>query len=167
MGIEHTVCSNIMAHLDEYQLVSDIDRQHAYRKRHSYCCETQLATDINDWVKVLDKGGQAARLTHIFWTWRRLLTPPGWGGGPHKLLKSKLFGYGIGGKTLMWVDSFFCYRTLWAFNKTGYEYTLEGTALENVDSIKYPGVTITHDLRWNIHISNMCTKANRTLGFLR
>ena len=46
-------------------------------------------------------------------------------------------------------------------------YILEGTVLENVDSIKYLGVTITHDLRWNTHISNMCTKANRTLGFLR
>ena len=39
--------------------------------------------------------------------------------------------------------------------------------LKNVDSIKYLGVTITHDLRWNTHISNMYTKANRTLGFLR
>ena len=29
------------------------------------------------------------------------------------------------------------------------------------------GVTITYDLRWNIHISNMCIKANRTLSFLR
>ena len=46
-------------------------------------------------------------------------------------------------------------------------YTLEGTVIENVDSIKYLGVTITHDRRWNTHISNMCTKANRTLGFLR
>ena len=46
-------------------------------------------------------------------------------------------------------------------------YTLEGTVLENVDSIKYLGVTITQDLRWNTYISNMCTKANRTLGFLR
>ena len=36
-----------------------------------------------------------------------------------------------------------------------------------MDSIKYLGVTITHDLRWNAHISNMCTKANGTLGFLR
>ena len=29
------------------------------------------------------------------------------------------------------------------------------------------GVTITKDLKWNTHISNVCTKANRTLGFLR
>ena len=33
--------------------------------------------------------------------------------------------------------------------------------------IKYLGVTITSDLRWNTHVSNVCTKANRTLGFLR
>ena len=52
-------------------------------------------------------------------------------------------------------------------NEIEASYTLEGTVLENVDSIKYLGVTITHDLRWNTHISNMCTKANRTLGFLR
>ena len=46
-------------------------------------------------------------------------------------------------------------------------YTLEGTVLENVDNIKYLGVTITNDLKWNTHISNICTKANRTLCFLR
>ena len=46
-------------------------------------------------------------------------------------------------------------------------YTLKGTDLENVSSIKSPGVTIIHDLRSNTHVSNMCTKANRTLGFLR
>ena len=28
------------------------------------------------------------------------------------------------------------------------------------------GVTITSDLRWNAHVSNVCTKAYRTLGFL-
>ena len=46
-------------------------------------------------------------------------------------------------------------------------FTLEGTDLENVESIKYLGVTITSDLRWNTRVSNVCTKANRTLGFLR
>ena len=46
-------------------------------------------------------------------------------------------------------------------------YKLEGTVLENVESIKYLGVTITKDLKWNTHISNVCTKANRTLGFFR
>ena len=52
-------------------------------------------------------------------------------------------------------------------NKIEASYTLECMVLENVDSIKYLGVTITHDLRWNTNISNICTKANRTLGFLR
>ena len=46
-------------------------------------------------------------------------------------------------------------------------YTLEGIDLENVESIKYLGVIITGDLRWNTHVSNVCTKANRTHGFLR
>ena len=41
--LEHIVCSNIIAHLDEYKLRSD--RQHAFRKGHS--CETQLTTVIN------------------------------------------------------------------------------------------------------------------------
>ena len=45
-------------------------------------------------------------------------------------------------------------------------YKLEGTVLENVESIKYLGVTITKDLKWNTHISNVCTKANKTLVFL-
>ena len=52
--LEHIVCSNIMVHLDEYQLLSD--RQHAFRKGHS--CETLLTAVINDWSKILDKRGQ-------------------------------------------------------------------------------------------------------------
>ena len=52
--LEHIVCSNIMAHLDEYNLLSD--RQHAFRKGHS--CETQLTTVINEWAKLLDNRGQ-------------------------------------------------------------------------------------------------------------
>ena len=45
--LEHIVCSNIMSHLDEHELLSD--RQHAFRKWES--CETQLTTKINDWAK--------------------------------------------------------------------------------------------------------------------
>ena len=47
------------------------------------------------------------RLTRSYWILKRHLihTPP-----PHELLKSKLFSYGIGGKTLKWIDSFLCFR---------------------------------------------------------
>ena len=46
-------------------------------------------------------------------------------------------------------------------------YFLERTVLKNVDNIKYLGVTIFKDLKWNTHVSIVCTKANRALGFLR
>ena len=99
--LEHIECSNIMAHLDEYQLLSD--RQLAFRKRNS--CETQLTTvmSINDWVKILDKGGQVDTFIQNF---EKAFDTP-----PHELLKSNLFVYGTGGKTLRWIDSFLCYRT--------------------------------------------------------
>ena len=61
--LEHIVCSNIMARLDEHKLV--------FRKRHS--CETQLITVINDWAKILDKGGQVCLGTS-----RKLLIHPSW-----------------------------------------------------------------------------------------
>ena len=197
-------------------------------------------------------------MTLLSWTSRKLLTPP-----PHELLKCKLYGYGIGGKTLKWIDSFLCYRQqrevvngvksdwvpvlsgvpqgtvlgpllfslyitdiienidselrrfaddyvcyrvirdiedavklqedidhlgCWArswgmrfqpvkcnimqitrkrIKKINASYTLEGTVLNNVETIKYLGITIANDLKWNTHVSNICTKANRTLGFLR
>ena len=237
--------------LDEYKLLSD--RHHAFRKGHS--CESQLTTVINDWAKILDNREQVD--TFILDFEKAFDTPP------HELLKSKLFSYGIGGKTLKWIDSFLCFRKQrvvvnvvksdWApvssgvpqgtvlghllfslyindilsdieseirlfaddcvcyreikdekdtiklqrdsnrlsswvrkwdirfqlvkcnmiqltrkwFKKIHASYTLEGTDLENVENIKCLGVTITGDLRWNTHVSNVCTKANRTLGLLR
>ena len=51
--------------------------------------------------------------------------------------------------------------------KINASYNLEGTVLDNVENIKYLGITITDDLKWNTHVSNICTKANRTLGFLK
>ena len=41
-------------------------------------------------------------------------------------------------------------------------YALEGTDLENVESIKYLEITITSDLRWNTHVSNVCLRLRLT-----
>ena len=42
-------------------------------------------------------------------------------------------------------------------NKIQASYTFEGAVLENVNNIKYLGVTITNDLKRNTHVSNICT----------
>ena len=57
---------------------------------------------INDWSKILDKKGQVD--TFILDFEKAFDTPP------HELLKSKLFSYGIGGKTLEWINAFLCFR---------------------------------------------------------
>ena len=111
--LEHIVCSNIMSHLDHHKLLSD--RQHAFRKSHS--CETQLATVIDDWAKILDNQGQVD--TFILDFEKAFDTPL------HELLKSKLFSYGIGGKTIKWIDAFLNAidnKELWlmALNQTGF-----------------------------------------------
>ena len=95
--LKHIVCSNIMAHWDEYKLLSD--RKHAFRKRHS--CETHLITVTIDWAKILDNGRQVD--TFILDFEKAFDTPP------HELLKSKLYGYGTGGKTLKWI-SFYLFQ---------------------------------------------------------
>ena len=87
-----------MAHLDEYNLV--LDRQHVFRKGRS--CETQLTTVINDGAIILDNRGQVDTFILDF---EKAFDIP-----PHELLKSKLFSYGIGSKTLKWTDSFLCFR---------------------------------------------------------
>ena len=75
--LEHIVCTNIMALLDEHKLLSD--RQHAFRKNCS--CETQLIT-INDWAKILYAGGQVDTFILDFEKAFDTL--------PHELLKCKL-----------------------------------------------------------------------------
>ena len=48
-----------------------------------------------------------------------------------------------------------------------YNYVLHGHTLEHVTTAKYLGVTISSDLKWNTHISNICQRANNTIGFLK
>ena len=47
------------------------------------------------------------------------------------------------------------------------QYYLHGTLLQSVDSAKYLGIDISHDLSWDDHINRTTKKANQTLGFLR
>lgn len=48
-----------------------------------------------------------------------------------------------------------------------FDYTLNGTRLEQVSSYKYLGVYITNDLSWHSHITYIINNANRSLGYLR
>jgi len=48
-----------------------------------------------------------------------------------------------------------------------HDYTLHDQTLRTADSAKYLGVTVSSNLSWNDHISNITKKANNTLAFLR
>ena len=48
-----------------------------------------------------------------------------------------------------------------------HDYTLHQQTLENVQSVKYLGITITENLDWGQDISDISSKATKTLGFLR
>jgi hypothetical protein len=248
---EHIVCSNIMSHLEEHNVITD--KQHAFRKYHS--CETQLCSVIHDWARNIDNNKQ----TDIF----IIDFEKAFDTVPHEQLKAKLYRYGITSKTLMWIDSFLCYRkrcvvvngtkSKWSDVESGFpqgtvlcpvlvslhindildnvssdirlfaddcvcyrvidstedckilqndidklgswtrnwgmrfqpikcnmmkltrkkkhhidfEYQLEGSKLEFVDNIKYLGVHIANDLRWNKHAHEVTNKANKLLGMLR
>ena len=48
-----------------------------------------------------------------------------------------------------------------------HQYELHGHMLETVSSAKYLGVTISRDMNWSEHMNSVCTKANKTFGFLK
>ena len=52
-------------------------------------------------------------------------------------------------------------------NKSSRYYQLEIHTLQEVQDNPYLGLQISNDLKWCIHINNVCKKANATLGFLR
>ena len=75
------------------------------RKKNSLSNSVSVSpnrTEPNDWAKILDKKGQVD--TFILDFEKAFDTPP------HELLKSKLFSYGKGGKTLEWINAFLCFR---------------------------------------------------------
>ena len=46
-------------------------------------------------------------------------------------------------------------------------YSLERTVLENMDNIKYLGMTISKDLKWTTHVSNVLHKSKENSWFLK
>ena len=48
-----------------------------------------------------------------------------------------------------------------------FDYTLHQQKLEQVQSAKYLGLTITDNLDWGQHVSEILCKATKTMGFLR
>ena len=48
-----------------------------------------------------------------------------------------------------------------------YPYKIVSTPIESVSTYKYLGVTISKDLNWFPHVSNIISSSNKTLGFLR
>ena len=47
-----------------------------------------------------------------------------------------------------------------------FDYSLHNQTLENVQSAKYLGITISDNMDWGQHISEISSKATKTLGFL-
>ena len=43
---------------------------------------------------------------------------------------------------------------------------LNDMAVDRVESFKYLGINISHDLTWSFHISKICAKARQSLGLL-
>ena len=52
-------------------------------------------------------------------------------------------------------------------HKIQHQYTLHNQTLTPVKHSKYLGVTLSDDLTWRTHISNVVGDASRTLNFLR
>ena len=48
-----------------------------------------------------------------------------------------------------------------------FDYSLHNQTLENVQLAKYLGITITDSIDWIQHVSEISSKATKTLGFLR
>ena len=52
-------------------------------------------------------------------------------------------------------------------NQIHFNYSLHQQTLEQIRSAKYLGLTITDNLEWGRHVSEISCKATMTLGFLR
>ena len=97
--LEHIVVSNMMSHLEEYDILSKF--QHGFRSGHS--CETQLLLSYHDLAAAYSEKCQVDMIVLDF--------SKAFDKVPHHRLISKLEHYGIRGNTLAWIKSFLTQRT--------------------------------------------------------
>ena len=79
------------------------------------------------------------------------------------ILKNKIFFLPTDPNILEHVSGNTCIFFLGLMNS----YTLHGQQLEHITAARQLGVSITSDMKWNQHISNICKKANNTMSFLK
>lgn len=96
--LEHIIHSNIMDHMDKYNLLCD--RQHGFRSGRS--CETQLSGLVNDLAMILDRKGRADLCIMDFSKAFDMV--------PHQRLLTKIDHLGIRGNTKAWIKSFLTLR---------------------------------------------------------
>ena len=96
--LEHIVVTNILKHLDHYNIL--VDCQHGFRSKRS--CETQLLTLSHELLNNLHSGVQTDMIILDF--------SKAFDKVPHKKLLRKLDNYGIRGNTWNWVSAFLSNR---------------------------------------------------------
>ena len=96
--MEHVVHSNIMCHLDQYDILTD--KQHSFRQHRS--CESQLILTVHDLATTLDKRLQTDVIIMDFSKAFDVV--------PHQRLLLKLDHYGIRGPTHTWIANFLTRR---------------------------------------------------------
>ena len=97
--LEHVVFTNIMSHLDQFNVLSNI--QHGFRAKHS--CETQLTLTVNDLAQSLDSKKVTDMLILDF--------SKAFDTVPHKRLLGKLEHCGVDRDTHKWISSWLTHRT--------------------------------------------------------
>ena len=97
--LEHVVTTNIVSHMDKYNLLYDL--QHGFRSKRS--CETQLVTLIEDLMRNSIAGNQTDLVLLDF--------SKAFDKVSHQKLLLKLHRYGIRGPTLKWIQAFLFDRT--------------------------------------------------------
>ena len=96
---EHVITSNVMAHLEDHQILTDC--QHGFRARCS--CETQLLTLCHELTETIDRREQMDLVILDF--------AKAFDRVPHRKLLGKLDHYGIRDSTHQWITSFLTHRT--------------------------------------------------------